>query len=68
MVVVVVVVVVVIVVVVETGFLCVALAVLKLILQTMLTLNSQRSPCLCLLSTGIKGIHHHTEITFFFFF
>jgi hypothetical protein len=21
--------------------------------------NSQRSACLCLLSTGIKGVHHH---------
>ena len=60
-VVVVVVVVVVIVVVVETGFLCVALAVLKLILQTMLTLNSQRSPCLCLPSVGIEVIHTHAQ-------
>ena len=35
----------------ETGFLCVALAVLDF-------LNPQRSTCL--LSTGIYGMHHHT--------
>jgi hypothetical protein len=42
-----------------TGFLCVALAVLDLSLKTGLTSNSQRSACLCLLSTGVKSMHHH---------
>jgi hypothetical protein len=37
----------------KTRFLCVALAVLKLALQTRLALNSQRSTC----SAGIKGVH-----------
>ena len=40
------------------GFLCVALAVLELTLQTKLALNSEI--CLpLLLSTGIKGMHHN---------
>ena len=46
----------------ETGFLCVALEpVLELALvdQTRLASNSQRSACLWLPSTGIKGVHHH---------
>lgn len=44
----------------ETGFLCVriALAVLKLTLKVSL-LSSHRSACFCLLSVGIKGIYHH---------
>ena len=42
-----------------TEFLCVALAVLELSLQSRLTLNSQKSSCLCLTSAGIKGMHHH---------
>jgi hypothetical protein len=42
----------------ETGFLCVALAVLELTLETRLALN-QKSACLCLSSAGIKGECHH---------
>jgi hypothetical protein len=38
----------------ETGFLCVALAVLELTLQTRLT-PTQRSACLCLPSAGLKA-------------
>jgi hypothetical protein len=38
----------------ETGFLCVALAVLELAMLTRLFLNSQRSACLCLPSAGSK--------------
>jgi hypothetical protein len=37
------------------------MAVLELALQTRLHLNSQRSFCLCLLSAGIKGMHHHCQ-------
>jgi hypothetical protein len=43
----------------ETGFLCGALAVLELTLQTRLASNSQRFTCLCLSSAGIKGVCHH---------
>ena len=44
----------------ETGSLhYVVLAVLELTLKTRLALNSQESTCPCLLSAGIKGIHHH---------
>ncbi|EDL09280.1 mCG144590, partial [Mus musculus] len=40
----------------KTGFLCVALAVLELALQTSVTLNSRDSRvCLSLRSSGIKG-------------
>ena len=41
------------------GFSVALKAVLELTLQTRLALNSQRSTCLCLLSAGIKGMHHH---------
>jgi hypothetical protein len=41
------------------GFLCVALAVLELDLYTRLALNSERSTCLCLLSSEVKGVQHH---------
>ena len=30
--------------------------------------QTQRSSCLCLSSTGIKGIYHHCPVAFFFFF
>jgi hypothetical protein len=40
----------------ETGFLCVALAVLKL------TPRTQKSACLCLLSAGIKGVCYHARL------
>ena len=43
----------------ETGFLCVALAVLELALQTRLSSDSQRSSCLCFSSAGINGVCHH---------
>jgi hypothetical protein len=33
----------------------------KVPLQTRLTLNSQRSNCLCLLSARIKAMHHHWQ-------
>jgi hypothetical protein len=42
----------------ETGFLCVALAVLKLALKTSLALNPEILLPL-LTSAGIKGVHHH---------
>jgi hypothetical protein len=47
------------VVVVESGFLCVSLAVLELTLKTGLAMNSWRYVCLCLPSAGIKGICYH---------
>ena len=43
----------------ETGFLCVALAVLKLTLCRPGWPLTQKSACLCLPSAGIKGVHHH---------
>jgi hypothetical protein len=43
---------------VNTGLLCVALAVLYLALWTRLALNTQRSTA-SFLSASIKGIHHH---------
>ena len=44
----------------ETGVLCVTvLAVQELALQTRLASNSYRSTCLCLLSAGMMGMHHH---------
>jgi hypothetical protein len=50
-----------------TGFLCIALAVLKLALQIRLASNSQRSTCLCLPSAGTKGVqHHHLAKTLYF--
>ncbi|KAL6054101.1 hypothetical protein STEG23_015457 [Scotinomys teguina] len=39
----------------ETGFLCVALAVMELTLASESEICSQKSSCLCLLSSGIKG-------------
>lgn len=39
----------------ETGSLYKVLAILEL---TRLTLNSLRSACLCLVSTGMKGVYH----------
>jgi hypothetical protein len=41
----------------------VALAVLELVLKNRLASNSQRSPCLCLLSAGIKSMNHHLPAT-----
>jgi hypothetical protein len=32
-----------------------------------LALNSQRSTCLCLLSAGIKGMYHYTQLNFIFY-
>jgi hypothetical protein len=43
----------------KTGSLCVSLAVCVLALLTRLASNSQRSACLCLSHTGIKGMHHY---------
>ena len=40
-------------------FLYIALTVLKLALWIRLASNLQRSTCLCLLSAGIKSVHHH---------
>ncbi len=48
----------------ETGFLCVALAVLEFAyytIYTRLASNSGRSDCLCLLSAGLKGARRHTQ-------
>jgi hypothetical protein len=42
----------------ETGFLCVALAVLELTLLPGWP-RTQKSACLCLLSAGIKSMRHH---------
>ena len=42
-----------------TGFLCVALTVLKLAWWTRIASNSQRFTCLCLWNAGIKGVHLH---------
>jgi hypothetical protein len=42
--------------------LCEAQAVLELILKIRLASNSQRFPCLCLLSVGINGmVHYHSQ-------
>ena len=46
----------------ESGFLCVALAVLELTLQTRLALNSERSSCFYLFAR-IKSVHHHTWLS-----
>jgi hypothetical protein len=43
----------------EAGFLSVSLAVLEFVLYTRLTSNSQRPACPCLLTAGIKGLHHN---------
>lgn len=42
-----------------TAYLCVSLAILKLTLWAKLVSKSERSASHCLLSVGIKGIHHH---------
>jgi hypothetical protein len=44
----------------------VALANLKLTLYTRPALNSQRSACLCLLSAGIRSVHHHLPALSFY--
>jgi hypothetical protein len=41
------------------GFLCIALVVLELTLQTRLASNSEITACLCLRSTEIKGVRLH---------
>jgi hypothetical protein len=43
----------------------IALAVLKLAIYIRLALNSQRSTSLCLLSAGIKGLSHNTQLVQF---
>ena len=43
----------------KTRFFCVALAALELTMYTRLASNLQSSACLCLLSAGTKGMHHH---------
>jgi hypothetical protein len=50
----------------ETGFLCVALAVLNSLCRPGWP-QTQKSACLCLPSAGIKGVHHHAwlELSFF---
>jgi hypothetical protein len=45
----------------ETGFLCVSLAVLELCRPGWP--QTQKSACLCLPSAGIKGVHHHRPAT-----
>jgi hypothetical protein len=42
----------------EAGLLCVALVVLKLILQTRMALKLQKCICLCLPNSGTKGMRH----------
>ena len=42
----------------ETGFLCVALAVLELVL--LMRLTTQRSACFP--SAGIRGMYHHAQL------
>jgi hypothetical protein len=46
------------------GFLCVALAVLELVLLIRLASNSQRSACLCFQSAGVKGMCYHSLVRF----
>jgi hypothetical protein len=44
----------------ETGFFCIALAVLELTLYSRVALNSEiHLPLPCLPSAGIKGVYHH---------
>jgi hypothetical protein len=45
----------------QTGFLCIALAIQELTLQTGWP-RTQKSACLCLSSAGIKGVSHHTRL------
>jgi hypothetical protein len=52
----------------ETGFLCVAQAVLEHTMWTRLTSNSQRSSCLCLPSAETVDLNHHTHGYSFFVF
>jgi hypothetical protein len=42
----------------ETGFLCVALAILNSLCRPGWP-RTQKSSCLCIPSVGIKGVHHH---------
>jgi len=50
----------------ETGFVCIALAVLQLSLDEA-GLQLERSACFCLLRAGIKSMHHHClPLTIFF--
>lgn len=52
-----------------TGFLCVSLAVLELILYTRLTSNSRKFTCLYLPCAGIKGMTlQATKLGSFFYF
>lgn len=48
--------------VVETGSHYIPLAVLELTMETGLASNIQRPVCLCFLSTGFKGVHHHAQL------
>ena len=45
----------------QTGFLCVALAVLELTCSPGWP-GTQKSACLCLLRAGTKGVHHHAQL------
>jgi hypothetical protein len=49
----------------ETGFLCISLAILELYRPGWP--RTQRSICLCLLCSGIKGVchHHHSDLFIF---
>lgn len=47
----------------ETASYCVTLTGLKLIMQSRLASNSQRSICLlCFLGAGVTNIHHHARL------
>jgi hypothetical protein len=43
----------------KSGFLCVALAVWNLRCRLWGWPQTQKSTCFCILSAGIKGVHHH---------
>ena len=45
----------------KTGFYNVGMVDLEVDTQTRLALNLQRSTCLCLQNTGMKGVSHHTQ-------
>jgi hypothetical protein len=45
----------------ETGFLCIALAVLTSLCRPCWP-RTQKSACLCLPSAGIKGVRHHARL------
>jgi hypothetical protein len=49
----------------ETGFLCIALAVLELTFRPGWP-RTQKSACLCLPSAGIKGVRHHSRLQLLF--